>query len=90
MDKILTAALVNRNQIPAFSVELGGPKIIDERFVRIGVNGIKNILKHFQMIEVKREKTGSSSSEIKIKTKERQEIKKKEQKENKSKKTNSQ
>lgn len=68
VDKSLTAALINRNQIPAFSVELGGPKIIDERFVRIGVHGIKNILHHFQMIE----KNGKPwVSETKIKTKER-------------------
>lgn len=74
VDKSLTAALVNRNQIPAFSVELGGPKIIDERFVRIGVNGIKNILKHFQMTDTKGKKSGPSPSEIKIKTKERLEL----------------
>lgn len=68
VDKSLTAALVNRNQIPAFSVELGGPKIIDERFVRIGVHGIKNILHYFQMIE----KNGKPwVSETKIETKER-------------------
>lgn len=71
VDKSLTAALINRNQVPAFSVELGGPKIIDERFVRIGVHGIKNILSHFQMIETKGKPW---VSETKIKTKERLEL----------------
>lgn len=51
LDKSLTAALINRNQIPAFLVELGGPKVIDEKFVRIGSRGVKNIMIHFQMID---------------------------------------
>lgn len=71
VDKSLTAALINRNQIPAYSVELGGPKIIDERFVKIGVSGIENILSHFQMID---KKGKLSVSETKIKTKERLEL----------------
>ncbi len=67
VDKSLTAALINRNQIPSFSAELGGPKIIDERFVRAGVRGIKNILSHLQMIE---DRGKPWVSETKIKTKE--------------------
>ena len=71
VDKSLTAALINRNQVPAFSVELGGPKIIDERFVRMGVRGIENILKNFQMVDGE-EKLWVS--ETKIKTKDRLEL----------------
>ncbi len=71
VDKSMTAALITHKQIPAFSVELGGPKIIDERFVRIGINGIKNILSQLGMIE---EKWKNRISETKIKTKERMEL----------------
>lgn len=71
VDKSLTAALINRNKIPAFSAELGGPKIIDEKFVKVGVYGIKNILNHMQMIEIKGKPW---ISETRIKTKERLEL----------------
>lgn len=71
LDKSLTAALANRNQIPAFLIELGGPKIIDEKFVKVGINGVKNILSHFQMIEAKGKLW---VSETKIKTKEKLEL----------------
>lgn len=64
LDKSLTAALVNRNQIPAFLIELGGPKIIDEKFARAASHGIKNILRHFQMLDVK-EKSWVSETKIK-------------------------
>ncbi len=50
LDKSLTAALTNRAQIPAFLVELGGPNVIHESFVRIGTRGVKNLLAHFDMI----------------------------------------
>lgn len=71
LDQSLTAALLNRNQIPAFLVELGGPRIIDEKFVKVGVHGIKNILLHFGMID------GEEKfwvSETKIKTPEKLEL----------------
>ena len=71
LDKSLTAALLNHRQIPAFTVELGGPMVINESFTRIGVHGIKNILAHFKMIELK--KLGWTS-ETKIKTLERLEL----------------
>jgi len=71
LDKSLTAALINRNQIPSFVVELGGPRVIDEHFVRIGMRGIKNILNHFQMVE---EKEKPWVSETKIKTTEKLEL----------------
>ncbi len=71
LDKGLTAALINRHYIPAFVVELGGPKIIDEKFVKVGINGIKNILSYFQMIEPKGKLW---VSETKIKTRERLEL----------------
>ncbi len=71
LDKSLTAALINRNQIPAFVVELGGPRVIDEKFVRVGVRGIKNILNYFQMID---EKGRPWLSETKIKTSEKLEL----------------
>lgn len=64
LDQSLTAALLNRNQIPAFLVELGGPKIIDEKFVRMGMRGIKNILLHFGMLHDE-EKLWISETKIK-------------------------
>ncbi len=48
----ITAALMNLN-IPAFTVEIGGPNIINETFVLEGVEGIKNILQNLGMIESK-------------------------------------
>ena len=71
LDKSLTAALLNRNQIPSFVVELGGPRVIDESFVRMGMRGIKNILNHLQMID---DKEKPWLSETKIKTAERLEL----------------
>lgn len=71
LDKSLTGALINQNQIPSFVAELGGPRVIDEHFVRIGVRGIRNILNHFQMIE---EKEKPWVSETKIKTTEKLEL----------------
>ena len=71
LDKSLTGALINQNQIPSFVAELGGPRVIDEHFVRIGVRGIRNILNHFQMIE---EKEKPWVSETKIKTTETLEL----------------
>jgi predicted deacylase len=71
LDQSLTAALLNRNQIPAFLVELGGPRIIDEKFVKTGMRGIKNILLQFGMID------GNEKpwlSETKIKTPEKLEL----------------
>ena len=72
LDKSLTAALTNRSQIPSFLVELGGPKIIDERFVRIGTRGIKNILAEYKMIESEGKLW---ESETKIKTTAKLELK---------------
>jgi len=46
-----TGAVYNRLEIPAFTVELGGPEIIRESFVRIGTNGIKNILNTLGMLK---------------------------------------
>ena len=71
LDKSLTAALTNRAQIPAFLTELGGPNVIYESFVRIGVRGIKNILAHFNMISLEE---APWISETKIKTECRLEI----------------
>jgi len=50
LDKSLTAALVNRVRIPAFSTELGGPNVLNETFIRMGTRGIKNILRVLGMI----------------------------------------
>lgn len=47
-----TAALMNLN-IPAFTVEIGGPNTVSEAFVVEGVEGIKNILQNLGMIEPK-------------------------------------
>ncbi|MFA5392471.1 MAG: succinylglutamate desuccinylase/aspartoacylase family protein [Candidatus Paceibacterota bacterium] len=71
LDKSLTGALINQNQIPSFVVELGGPRVIDEHFARIGMRGIRNILNHLQMIE---EKEKPWVSETKIKTTEKLEL----------------
>ncbi len=71
LDQGLTAAVANRNQIPSFVVELGGPRVIDEHFVRVGIKGIKNILNHFQMID---EKEKLWVSETKIKTTDKLEL----------------
>lgn len=47
----LGGALFNFARIPAFTVELGGPTVVKESFVRVGVAGIKNILKNFDMLD---------------------------------------
>lgn len=49
-DKSLTGALLNYGRIPAFVVELGGPNVIKELFVRVGVEGLKNVLLTMGMI----------------------------------------
>jgi len=46
----LTGALVNIAKIPSFTIELGGPLLVKEKFVEIGLNVIKNFLSHLQMI----------------------------------------
>lgn len=71
LDKSLTAALTNRAQIPAFLVELGGPNVINESFVRIGTRGVKNLLAHFDMITLDE---APWASETKIKAEGRLEI----------------
>lgn len=50
VDKSLTYALI-KERVPAFVIELGGPNVITELFVRAGTGGIKNILKHLDMID---------------------------------------
>ncbi|MBU0708495.1 succinylglutamate desuccinylase/aspartoacylase family protein [Patescibacteria group bacterium] len=47
----ITAALINDAKIPALTVELGGPMLVKERFVEIGLNMIKNSLNSLGMIE---------------------------------------
>lgn len=63
VDKCLTYALTNA-KIPSFVVELGGTNIINENFVRVGTNGVKNILKYLDMIDYPK----YWESETKIKT----------------------
>lgn len=50
-DKSLTGALLNYDKTPAFVVELGGPNVIKESFVQIGVAGVKNILFAMNMLD---------------------------------------
>jgi predicted deacylase len=66
-EKSLSAVLINEAKIPAFTVELGGTKVISEPFVRAGVSGIKNILKYLDMIDYPK----YWESETKIKTSKR-------------------
>lgn len=47
----LSGCLFNRARIPAFTVELGGPMLINEQFVRIGVTGVRNVLAGLKMLE---------------------------------------
>lgn len=49
-DKTLTGSLINKAKIPSFTVELGGPLMINEEFVRIGLEGVKNVLRSFGML----------------------------------------
>ncbi len=46
----LTGSLIEKG-IPAFTVELGGPNVIDKKFVREGVAGIKNLLKYLEIVD---------------------------------------
>lgn len=50
-ERTLTGAVFNRLRIPAFVVELGGPRVIRENFVRMGTNGLKNILSALGMLD---------------------------------------
>lgn len=49
-DQSLTGCLFNYANIPAFVVELGGPTIVKESFLRIGKAGIMNILQNLGML----------------------------------------
>ena len=71
LDKSLTASLINRANITAFLVELGGPNILNETFIRTGTKGIKNILVSLKMID---QKEPAWVSETKIETKGRMEL----------------
>lgn len=51
--KSITGALINQAKIPAITLELGGPLLVKEKFVEVGLNSIKNILADFGMIETK-------------------------------------
>ena len=46
----ITGALINKTRVPAFTVELGGPLVVKEKFVEIGLNVIKNILGSLEML----------------------------------------
>ncbi|MDP1718825.1 MAG: succinylglutamate desuccinylase/aspartoacylase family protein [bacterium] len=50
-ESTLSGALFNRERLPAFTVELGGPMVINEPFVLSGVAGIRNILVKLNMLE---------------------------------------
>ncbi len=50
-ERTLTGALVNRMHIPAFVVELGGPMGVHQEFVELGINGVKNVLRHLGMLK---------------------------------------
>lgn len=50
-DRTLTGAAYNRLRIPAFVAELGGPTIVREEFVEIGVRGVKNVLAKLGMLQ---------------------------------------
>lgn len=49
----ITGALINKASVPAFTVELGGPLVVKEKFVEIGLNVIKNILGSLDMLSPK-------------------------------------
>lgn len=51
LSKTMTAALVNIYKIPAFTFELGGPLVVKDRFVEIGLHAVKNLLGHLKMID---------------------------------------
>ncbi|PJE69538.1 MAG: hypothetical protein COU98_01530 [Candidatus Staskawiczbacteria bacterium CG10_big_fil_rev_8_21_14_0_10_38_10] len=50
-ENTLEGALFNFARIPAFTVELGGPTVVKESFVRVGVAGIKNVLETLDMLD---------------------------------------
>ncbi len=50
LEQGMVFSLIGKN-IPAITVELGGPNTISEPFVRTGTNGVKNILKYLGMID---------------------------------------
>lgn len=64
-EKTLTGAVFNRLKIPAFIVELGGPTIIKESFVRTGTSGLKNILSALGLVESPAERW-ESDTKIKV------------------------
>ncbi len=47
----ITGALVNMAKIPAFTLELGGPLVVSNKFVEIGLNSVKNLLSSLGMIK---------------------------------------
>ncbi|MFH1314810.1 MAG: succinylglutamate desuccinylase/aspartoacylase family protein [Candidatus Uhrbacteria bacterium] len=68
LDKTLTASLINRANVPAYVVEIGGPNSLVEGLIRVGTKGVKNILADLQMIQLDGPPTVHDS---KIKTKAR-------------------
>lgn len=50
-EKTVTGAAYNKLKIPCFTVELGGPEIIQESFVRAGTSGLKNVLDMLGMLK---------------------------------------
>lgn len=60
-ERSLTGAVFNKSRIPAFVVELGGPTMIREGFVRIGTSGLKNILSVLGMLEGPQERWESDT-----------------------------
>lgn len=51
MERSISGSLLNKAKIPAFTLELGGPLLVKERFVDIGLNAIKNVLSHLNMLK---------------------------------------
>lgn len=49
-DGTLEYALV-RAGIPAITLELGGPRSFDPAMIKVGVDGVRNILAHYRMID---------------------------------------
>ncbi len=52
-DHTITGSLINKARIPSFTAELGGPLLVREKFVEIGLNVVKNCLQFLGMIEPK-------------------------------------
>jgi len=46
----ITGALVNTAKIPSYTLELGGPLVVSNKFVEIGLNSVKNVLSYLGMI----------------------------------------